>query len=116
MRVSQWKQQDLTVHLALTCKEMTNWLRPLVEAGVDVLHCSRRRFWEPEFPELGGKSGLNCAGWVKKLTSATPISVGSAGLDSNVLNAFAGKGSKAASVQRLVERMERSEFDLIALV
>ncbi|MDR6537008.1 2,4-dienoyl-CoA reductase-like NADH-dependent reductase (Old Yellow Enzyme family) [Variovorax soli] len=115
MRVSQWKQQDLTVRLAPTPKEMTDWLLPLVEAGVDVLHCSQRRFWEPEFPELDGENGLNCAGWAKKLTGATTISVGSVGLDGDVLNAFAGKGSKAASVQRLVERMERDEFDLIAV-
>ncbi|MDM0119993.1 hypothetical protein [Variovorax arabinosiphilus] len=114
MRVSQWKQQDLTVRLAPP-QDMTDWLLPLVEAGVDVLHCSQRRFWEPEFPELDGVNGLNCAGWAKKLTGATTISVGSVGLDGDVLNAFAGKGSKAASVQRLVERMERNEFDLIAV-
>ncbi|MFS2162195.1 NADH:flavin oxidoreductase [Variovorax sp. Varisp62] len=115
MRVSQWKQQDLTVRLAPTPKEMTDWLLPLVEAGVDVLHCSQRRFWEPEFPEIDGENGLNCAGWAKKLTGATTISVGSVGLDGDVLNAFAGKGSKAASVQQLVDRMERNEFDLIAV-
>ncbi|MGF6413591.1 hypothetical protein [Paraburkholderia sp. MM5482-R1] len=36
-------------------------------------------------------------------------------LDGDVLNAFAGKGSKAASVHRLVERTEHNEFDLIAV-
>lgn len=41
--------------------------------------------------------------------------MGCVGLDGDVLNASAGKGSKAASVQRLVERMERNEFDLIAV-
>ncbi|WP_198084138.1 hypothetical protein [Variovorax sp. E3] len=41
--------------------------------------------------------------------------MGSIGLDSDVLNAFAGNESKAASAQRVVERMERNEFDLIAV-
>jgi hypothetical protein len=39
---------------------MEDWLLPLVEAGVDVLHCSQRRFWDPEFPEIDGENGLNC--------------------------------------------------------
>lgn len=115
LRVSQWKQQDLSVRLAETPDAMTDWLLPLVEAGVDVLHCSQRRFWEPEFPEIDGKNGLNCAGWAKKLTGATTISVGSVGLDGDVLNAFSGKGSGIMSIDRLIERMERNEFDLIAV-
>jgi len=115
LRVSQWKQQDLSVRLADTPQAMTDWLLPLVEAGVDVLHCSQRRFWEPEFPEIDGENGLNCAGWAKKLTGATTISVGSVGLDGDVLNAFSGKGSGIMSIDRLIERMERNEFDLIAV-
>ncbi|UOD29010.1 NADH:flavin oxidoreductase [Massilia violaceinigra] len=115
LRLSQWKQQDLGVRLADTPGAMSDWLAPLVDAGADVLHCSQRRFWEPEFPELDGENGLNFAGWAKKLTGATTISVGSVGLDGDVLNAFAGKGSGVMSVDRLVERMERDEFDLIAV-
>ena len=115
MRLSQWKQQDLGVRLADTPAAMTEWLLPLVEAGVDVLHCSQRRFWEPEFPEIDGENGLNFAGWAKKLTGATTISVGSVGLDGDVLNAFSGKGSGVMSLDRLIDRMERDEFDLIAV-
>jgi 2,4-dienoyl-CoA reductase-like NADH-dependent reductase (Old Yellow Enzyme family) len=115
LRVSQWKQQDLSVRLAETPALMSDWLLPLVEAGVDVLHCSQRRFWEPEFPEIDGENGLNCAGWAKKLTGAATISVGSVGLDGDVLNAFAGKGSSTMGLDRLIERMEREEFDLIAV-
>ncbi|MGH8158201.1 MAG: NADH:flavin oxidoreductase [Rhodanobacter sp.] len=115
LRISQWKQQDFSVRLADTPTKMTDWLLPLVEAGVDVLHCSQRRFWEPEFPEVDGEHGLNCAGWAKKLTGATTISVGSVGLDGDVADAFAGKGSKTMGLERLVERMERDEFDLIAV-
>jgi 2,4-dienoyl-CoA reductase-like NADH-dependent reductase (Old Yellow Enzyme family) len=115
LRVSQWKQQDYRARLAHTPDEMTQWLLPLVEAGADVLHCSQRRFWEAEFPEIDGEDGLNFAGWAKKLTGAATISVGSVGLDGEFLASFAGQGAALASLDRLVARMERDEFDLIAV-
>jgi 2,4-dienoyl-CoA reductase-like NADH-dependent reductase (Old Yellow Enzyme family) len=115
LRVSQWKQQDYSIRLATTPEAMTDWLLPLVEAGVDVLHCSQRRFWEPEFPEIDGEEGLNFAGWAKKLTGAATISVGSVGLSGDISTAFMGQGSVPASLDRLVERMARGEFDLIAV-
>ncbi len=115
LRVSQWKQQDYKTRLAETPDAMEAWLGPLVAAGVDLLHCSQRRFWEPEFPELDGEEGLNFAGWAKKLTGAATISVGSVGLDGDMMAAFSGKGSKPASLDGLLRRMERKEFDLIAV-
>jgi 2,4-dienoyl-CoA reductase-like NADH-dependent reductase (Old Yellow Enzyme family) len=115
LRVSQWKQQDYSARLAPTPQEMTDWLLPLVEAGVDILHCSQRRFWEPEFPEIDGESGLNFAGWAKKLTGAATISVGSVGLSGDFMSAFAGESSHPASLDKLIERLERNEFDLIAV-
>lgn len=115
LRVSQWKQQDFAARLATTPAEMTDWLAPLVEAGVDVLHCSQRRFWEPEFPEIDGEAGLNFAGWAKKLTGASTISVGSVGLSGDFIGAFGGEGSQSRGLEQLTERMERGEFDLIAV-
>ena len=94
---------------------MAQWLVPLVEAGADLLHCSQRRFWEPEFPEVDGEQGLNFAGWAKKLTGAPTISVGSVGLSGDFLGAFAGEHSHAVGLEELVRRMEREEFDLIAV-
>lgn len=94
---------------------MADWLVPLVEAGVHVLHCSQRRFWEPEFLEMDGEDGLNCAGWAKKLTGALTISVGSVGLNGDFLQVFQGQHSEPASIDGLVERMERDEFDMIAV-
>lgn len=113
LRVSQWKQQDYAARLAATPDEMTDWLLPLVEAGVDVLHCSQRRFWEPEFAELDPV--LNFAGWAKKLTGATTISVGSVGLNSDFMTAFGGQSSAHSPLDDLIARMEREEFDLIAV-
>ncbi len=115
LRLSQWKVQDFTVRLAETPDRMADWLMPLVEAGVDVLHCSQRRFWEPEFPEIDGENGLNFAGWAKKVTGAATISVGSVGLAGDFMGAFGGEGSTTAGLDGLVERMERNEFDLVAV-
>ncbi|MCQ8239786.1 NADH:flavin oxidoreductase [Rhizosaccharibacter radicis] len=115
LRVSQWKQQDYAARLATTPDEMTEWLLPLVEAGVDILHCSQRRFWEPEFPEIDGPEGLNFAGWARKLTDAVTITVGSVGLSGDVVASFGGESSEPASLEKLLQRLERDEFDLVAV-
>jgi 2,4-dienoyl-CoA reductase-like NADH-dependent reductase (Old Yellow Enzyme family) len=115
LRVSQWKQQDYTARLAPTPAELEQWLGPLVAAGVDILHCSQRRYWEPEFPEIDGEHGLNFAGWAKKLIGVPTISVGSVGLSSDFFGSFQGEGAEADSLDGLVARMERGEFDLIAV-
>jgi 2,4-dienoyl-CoA reductase-like NADH-dependent reductase (Old Yellow Enzyme family) len=115
LRLSQWKQQDYAARLAVSPAEMEAWLVPLVEAGADILHCSQRRFWEPEFPEVDGKAGLNFAGWAKKLTGAATISVGSVGLSGDFIGGFGGKSSEPTGLGELAQRMERGEFDLIAV-
>ncbi|WP_339779885.1 NADH:flavin oxidoreductase [uncultured Thalassospira sp.] len=115
LRLSQWKQQDYTARLATTPAEMESWLAPLAAAGVDIFHCSQRRFWEPEFPEIDGEQGLNFAGWAKKVTGAATISVGSVGLSGDFIAAFSGESAKSSSLDELVRRMEREEFDLIAV-
>jgi 2,4-dienoyl-CoA reductase-like NADH-dependent reductase (Old Yellow Enzyme family) len=115
LRLSQWKQQDYAARIADTPDAMADWLVPLVEAGVDVLHCSQRRFWEPEFPEIDGSDGLNFAGWAKKLTGAATISVGSVGLSGDLVGAFGGEISTPTSLDSLIRRLDREEFDLIAV-
>ena len=111
IRLSQWKQQDFTARLAQTPDEMAAWLRPLVDAGADVLHCSQRRFWEPEFDG----SDLNFAGWAKKLTGVPTITVGSVGLSGDFIMAYAGESSKPASLDELMRRLDRGDFDLVAI-
>ena len=115
LRISQWNQQDYTRRLALTPDELEAWTVPLVEAGADLLHCSQRRFWEPEFPEIDGEKGLNLAGWVKKLTGAPTISVGSVGLDQDFFGAFVEQDTTTTDLAELERRMEADEFDLIAI-
>lgn len=111
IRISQWKQQDFAAKAAATPAEFEKWLVLLVDAGIDIFHCSQRRFWEPAFDG----SDLNAAGWAKKLTGKPTISVGSVGLAGDFTAAYSGDVAKPASLDRLVEMMERGEFDLIAV-
>ncbi|HSZ73432.1 MAG TPA: NADH:flavin oxidoreductase [Rhizomicrobium sp.] len=113
LRFSQWKQQEYTARLAHTPEELERFLKPLAEAGVDMFHCSTRRFWEPEFPETG--SDMNLAGWTKKITGLPTISVGSVSLNIDFINAFFQQGSSTASIDRLLEMMARGDFDLVAV-
>jgi 2,4-dienoyl-CoA reductase-like NADH-dependent reductase (Old Yellow Enzyme family) len=114
IRLSQWKQQDYTARIAETPDEMQAWLGPLVDAGADCFHCSQRRFWEPEFEDLTG-SDLNFAGWAKKLTGKPTITVGSVGLSGEFIGAFMGESSKPASLDELLRRLDRGDFDLVAV-
>ncbi|MCT2406164.1 NADH:flavin oxidoreductase [Chryseobacterium antibioticum] len=111
IRLSQWKQQDYKSRLAATPSEMEEWLLPLKEAGVDIFHCSQRRFWEPEFEG----SDLNFAGWAKKITGQPTITVGSVGLEGDFMGAFAGQGTEKADLSELIRRLERGDFDLVAV-
>ncbi|NCD70116.1 NADH:flavin oxidoreductase [Mucilaginibacter agri] len=111
IRLSQFKPSAYDTKLAKNPEEMEAWLSPLVDAGVDILHCSQRRFWEPEFEG----SDLNFAGWAKKITGKTTITVGSVGLSGDFFGAFKGEASEATSLDELTRRMERGDFDLVGV-
>ncbi|CAD5108678.1 NADH:flavin oxidoreductase [Zestomonas carbonaria] len=113
-RFSQWKQQDYTARLVQTPEELGEFLAPLVEAGVDIFHCSTRRFWEPEFEG----SDLNLAGWTRKLTGKPTITVGSVGLSGSEFMQFftnTEEVAQPAGIDGLLERLNRQEFDLVAV-
>ena len=114
-RWSQWKQQDYDARLATTPDALDAFLKRLVDAGVDAIHASTRRFWVPEFPEVDGEQGLNLAGWCKKLTGLPAISVGSVSLSNDFISTFGGQEAEHASIENLISRMEREEFDMIAV-
>ncbi|MEU7058965.1 NADH:flavin oxidoreductase [Streptomyces sp. NPDC046197] len=110
-RYSQWKQEAYDARLAETPEELEAILTPLAAAGVDVFHASTRRYWLPEFEG----SDLNLAGWTKKLTGKQVITVGSVGLDGDFIKAFQGEGAQVGSLDNLLDRLERDEFDLVAV-
>lgn len=111
-RLSQWKGSVYDARLAESPEELERLLTPLVNAGVDVLHASTRRYWLPEFEG----SDLNLAGWVKKLSGKPVVTVGSVGLDQEFIGP---KGwavpSASTGIELLIDRMERDEFDLVAV-
>ncbi len=107
-RFSQWKMNDYQGKLAATSEELNQFLQPLSDAGVDIFHCSTRRFWEPEFEG----SEMNLAGWTKKLTGKPAISVGSVGLD-GTFTSF--QAANTTSLDGLIEKLDQDEFDLIAI-
>jgi 2,4-dienoyl-CoA reductase-like NADH-dependent reductase (Old Yellow Enzyme family) len=112
-RFSQWKISDFTARLAQSPQELEELLAPLAAAGVDLFHCSTRRYWLPEFDG----SDLNLAGWTKKITGLPTMTVGSVGLhDSEFQTAFLeGRGAEQAPLDPLVARLTAGEFDLVAV-
>jgi len=110
-RYSQWKQEAYRARLAETPEELEAILAPLAAAGVDAFHASTRRYWLPEFEG----SDLNLAGWTKKLTGRTTITVGSVGLDGDFLRGFAGEGAPVKGIDDLLDGLEREEYDMVAI-
>jgi len=112
LRYSQWKLRDYTAKLASTPAALGEMLAPLVDAGVDVFHCSTRRFWEPEFEG----SPLNLAGWTKTLTGVPTITVGSVGLDEEFMAGIReGKAASNAGIERVLAMLSAGEVDLVAV-
>ncbi|MGW0435720.1 oxidoreductase [Micromonospora sp. NPDC003197] len=106
VRFSQFKERQFDARIAETPAELDTILTAFAEAGADALHASQRRFWQPAFPG----SGLNLAGWAKRLTGLPTITVGSVGLTRDFL-----RPGSPESVSGLVERVAAGEFDLVAL-
>jgi 2,4-dienoyl-CoA reductase-like NADH-dependent reductase (Old Yellow Enzyme family) len=111
LRFSQWKLQDFGAKLANTPHELEEMLTPLVEAGVDMLDCSQRRYWEPEFEE----SPLNLAGWTRKVSGLPVITVGSVGLDIEMIDSLMGVESHATPIDGVVEMVGRGEVDMVGV-
>lgn len=112
LRFSQFKPPLYTAKLAQTPQELERFLTPLVSAGIDLIHASSRRFWQPEFEG----SDLTIAGWTKKITGLPTISVGSVALDSGFdPRKGAGAAAGAAGLSQLIRMFERGDFDVIAI-
>lgn len=114
-RLSQWKVDHYEARIAENPDELAQLLAPLTEAGVDAFHASTCRYWLPEFDG----SPLNLAGWVRKLSGRPAVTVGSVGLDQQYgVGEFAQGFTEQAGltgIEELVARLERDEFDLVAV-
>jgi 2,4-dienoyl-CoA reductase-like NADH-dependent reductase (Old Yellow Enzyme family) len=110
-RLSQFKLGDYDCRIAATPDELETWVSPLVSAGVDLFHCSQRRFDEAEFEG----SSLNLAGWVKKITGKPTLTVGGIGLNSDFISSFEGQSAGSVGIERLLERLNREEFDFVTV-
>ncbi|TSH98296.1 hypothetical protein FOZ76_02790 [Verticiella sediminum] len=102
------KRLRLTVEVV---QELGRILKPLAKAGVDVLHASAQRFWEPAF----AGSLLSLAGWAHKLTGKPAVAVSSVGLRGAIDEDAGAASSAPADLHGAAERIEAGEFDLIAV-
>lgn len=112
-RLSQWKQLDYGARIAHTPQELAQIVEPLTDAGVDIFHCSTRRYWEPAFVD----SDLCLCAWVRRLSGRPTIAVGSITLGNDFKSA-AGKQLAAPAPEQIVDierRLGAGSFDLIAL-
>ena len=112
-RMSQWKVYDYECKLARNPDEMEQWLGPIADAGVDIFHCSDRCFWQPAFEG----DDRNLAGWAKKVTGKATITVGSVGLNRDLMEDFVDGESvpEPGNLGDLARRFERGDFDLVAI-
>jgi len=110
LRISQWKGQNYDATIAASPEELSDLLAPSVEAGVTGFHCSQRRFWQGEFG-----TDCNLAGWTKKVTGKPTITVGSVGLDQEMLETFFNDGCSTVSLDSLIDLFNQGQFDLVAL-
>ena len=111
LRFSQWKMGAYGARLCQTPAELETMLQPLVAAGVDIFHCSQRRFYVAEFEG----SDLNLAGWTRKITGKPTCTVGSVGLKGEFTRAFLGRSATVEPIDELIERSGKDEFDLVAV-
>ena len=115
LRFSQWKQQDYEAKLVHSPSELEAFIKPLKSSGIDFLHTSMRRFWEPEFEG----SEDNLASWTKAISELPTISVGSIGLNKDFLETTlwdkAAMSAKPEGINRVVSDVEEGKYDLIAV-
>jgi 2,4-dienoyl-CoA reductase-like NADH-dependent reductase (Old Yellow Enzyme family) len=114
VRISQWKLLDYNAQIAESPQELEELLAPIVDAGADLFDCSQRRFSDATF----AGSDLNFAGWTKKVTGKPTMTIGSIGLDRDMM-ASLGEGQSAActpaNLEDLMRRFDREEFDLVGV-
>lgn len=106
LRFSNWRVDDMSDTYFDSPAELGRLLEQVIEAGVDILHPSTRRFWEHPFAD----EPLTLAGWTRKLSGLPTIIVGNIGLKTGEL-----AGSGPESLASLEALLNQDEFDLAAV-
>jgi len=117
VRFSQWKELDYKARIAQRPDELEPFIRRMRAAGADIFHVSTRRFDKPEWPDL--HPGRSLAGWVRTMTDAAVIAVGSVGLTTDMaVDLFDGEEPQLQVEKDLASvrtAIETGEFDLIGV-
>ncbi|GAA0268869.1 NADH:flavin oxidoreductase [Alteraurantiacibacter aestuarii] len=115
LRFSQWKEVDFEARVAPSPEDLAQMATIFRKAGVDVLHASTRRFWDAEW----AGDGRNLAGWTRAGGGLPVITVGSVGLDIDVMTVFMeglDPGPRVeVAIDELARRMSAGEFDMVAV-
>ncbi|MCB2068123.1 MAG: 12-oxophytodienoate reductase, partial [Erythrobacter sp.] len=119
LRFSQWKEADFTARIAHSPEELAVLVQLFRHAGVDVLHASTRRFWEPEWPDLHPADARNLAGWTRAQGGLPVITVGSVGLDTDVMDVFMRGVDPRPRVELAIDELARGmaagHYDAVAV-
>jgi 2,4-dienoyl-CoA reductase-like NADH-dependent reductase (Old Yellow Enzyme family) len=114
-RLSNWKSTAFDARITSSPQELEVLLSAVRTAGADIFNVSVRKFWEPEWP--GSDKGL--AGWVKSLTDAAVMTVGSVGISIDVLDNMVGsveaQSTREMRLGDLVRRFNEGQFDLVGI-
>jgi 2,4-dienoyl-CoA reductase-like NADH-dependent reductase (Old Yellow Enzyme family) len=115
-RISQWAEWDYDAKLARSPEELRELVETLEADGADLFHMSTRYFHNPEWPDRDGR-GL--AGWVSSMTQVPVVTVGSVGLDVDLMQTlYSDKEERqtlGSSLEELTARFDAGEFDLVAV-
>jgi 2,4-dienoyl-CoA reductase-like NADH-dependent reductase (Old Yellow Enzyme family) len=119
LRFSQWKEVDYTARVAPTPQDLATMAAMFRDTGVDILHASTRRFWEAEWPELADGDARNLAGWTRGGGHLPVITVGSVGLDTDVMDVFTKGIDPRPRVERAIDElaagMAAGHYDMVAV-
>lgn len=115
-RISQWAEWDYDAKPARDPEELGELVQILDSDGADLFHMSTRYFHNPEWPERDGRS---LAGWVSSMTEKPVVTVGSVGLDVDLMQTLYSDKEEhqtmESSIEELAARHAAGEFDLVAV-
>jgi 2,4-dienoyl-CoA reductase-like NADH-dependent reductase (Old Yellow Enzyme family) len=115
LRLSQWKEVNYHAEVFADESDLARFCTAAKTSGCDLLHMSVRRFWEPAF---AGHS-RTLASLTREMSGLAVITVGSVGLNTDVMTALMEKVQHESRVSQSIELLETQmaagDFDLVAV-